>query len=65
MTDSIIGYNFESNHATPTDDSNQIWLNWGPVVCRREDFLTVYIGGSDDKTQRDGKSSSDPLCKME
>jgi hypothetical protein len=46
MTDSIIGYNFESNHATPTDDSNQIWLNWGPVVCRREDFLTVYIGGS-------------------
>ena len=43
MTDSTIRHNFESNH--PKDASNQIRLNLGPVVCRREDDLTVYIGG--------------------
>jgi len=37
MTDSIIRYNFESNHAK--DDSDQIWLNLDPVVCRREDWF--------------------------
>ena len=42
MTDSIIRYNFESNHAQ--DESNQIWLNGGPVVCRREDFLQFTLG---------------------